>query len=65
MATTIANPSIQEVLLWSVFQLVPTETAIETIDETIKIFRVKSSNAPKNIFKNPLISGFGGSLSPY
>jgi hypothetical protein len=40
--------------------LVPKETAIETTAETIKILRVKSSRAPKNIFKNPFISAYGG-----
>lgn len=54
IATIIANPSIQDVSLWSVFQFVPTSTHIDTIAETIRIFKVKSSNAPKSIAKNPL-----------
>lgn len=65
IAIIIATPSIQDVSLWSVSQFVPTSTEIDTTADTIRIFNVKSSNAPKRILKNPLSSAYGGILDPY
>lgn len=60
IATIIANPSIQAWATSCVPQVVPTDIAIEKTDENIRIFKVKSSNAPINIYKKLLISAYGG-----
>lgn len=53
-ATNIANPSIQACSLWSDVII---STIMETIDATRRIFKVKSSIAPKNISQRD--SNFG------
>jgi len=53
-ATNIANPSIQAIDFSSEVII---STIMETIDATRRIFKVKSSIAPKNIYQRD--SNFG------